>query len=311
MDMITEPGISERLRSAARLEPDRFPRLKVLGTQWAEAAMGKLNGSYPSSVQVEFSALSNFVFSAEAMEMAETQVALVLRSPQWRESALIAADARFADTVSEAAFGGDGRTPSDGKRPLTSVAKFFSDNALRVFAECGNAVFADVLPLGMSVDRLVAEQVGQKLDALLPADARSFVEFRFRIRIGQCEGALRVALPENALAPHKRKFAQLPEAAPSMVDEAWAKGLEASVQKADMQVRAYLGEHKTTLGDVSRLQVGQTLALDTLVDSLLVVECEGQRMFRGRMGRSRDSYMVRIEETIDPTEEFIDDILAD
>ncbi|SDO41968.1 flagellar motor switch protein FliM [Aureimonas jatrophae] len=311
MDMITEPGISERLRSAARLEPDRFPRLKVLGTQWAEAAATKLNATYASPVQVEFAALSTFVFSGQAMEVAETQVALVMRSPQWREQALLTADARFADTVSEAAFGGDGRSPSDGKRALTSVGKFFSDNALRAFAESGNTVFADVLPLGMVPDRLLAEGVGEKLEALLAPDNRNFVEFRFRISIGRCEGALRVALPEAVLAPHKRKFATLPEAAPSIVDEAWAKGLEASVQKADMQVRAFLGEHKTTLGDVASFQVGQTIALDVLVDSLLVVECEGQRMFRGRMGRSRDNYMVRIEETIDPTEEFIDDILAD
>ena len=78
-----------------------------------------------------------------------------------------------------------------------------------------------------------------------------------------------------------------------------------------MRVSALLAEHPTTLGEVACFQVGQTLALDVTMESLLVLECEGQRLFRGRMGRSRDSYMIRIEENVDPTEEFIDDILAD
>ena len=57
--------------------------------------------------------------------------------------------------------------------------------------------------------------------------------------------------------------------------------------------------------------IGQTIVLDATTDSLIIIECEEQRLFRGRMGRSRDSYVVRIEEKIDPTEEFIDDILSD
>ena len=37
MDTVTERNIGERLRSAARIEPERFPRLKLIGTKWAEA----------------------------------------------------------------------------------------------------------------------------------------------------------------------------------------------------------------------------------------------------------------------------------
>ena len=314
MDVITErkPGnIGERLRSAARLDPDRFPRLKLIGTQWAEAVAAKLNATYASPLRIEFAAISAFAYSASALEASQTQIALTARSPKWRETVLLTADARFADTVAEAAFGGDGRGLIEPGRPLSSVGKFFSDNALRAFVETGNAAFADVAPLMMTTDRLLTEAIGEKLDALIHEDARAFVEFRFQVTIGRCEAALRVAFPEQVLAPHKRALSVLPEEAPSIIDESWARDLEAGFQKADMKVSAILAEQQTTLGALATFQIGQTIALDVTMDSLVLVECEGQRLFRGHMGRSRDSYMIKIEENVDPTEEFIDDILAD
>ncbi|WP_062113401.1 FliM/FliN family flagellar motor switch protein [Aureimonas sp. AU40] len=311
MDTVTDRRIGERLRSAARIEPDRYPRLKVIGAAWAEAASAKLNATYASELKIEFADLSNFVFDAKAMEQAETQIALTVRSPKWRETVLVAGGPLFVDTVSEAAFGGDGRNKPELGRPLTSVGKFFADNALRAFVDTGNAVFGDIAPMQMAPDRLVTEEIGPKLDALLLKDARQFVEFRFEVSIGRCLAALRIAVPEAVLSLHKRALAVIPDAGPSIVDESWTKDLEAGFQKADMRVSALLAEHPTTLGEVACFQVGQTLSLNVTMESLLVLECEGQRLFRGHMGRSRDSYMVRIEESVDPTEEFIDDILSD
>ncbi len=311
MQTVTDRRIGERLRSAARIEPDRYPRLKTIGTAWAEAALAKLNASYASPLRVDFAALSNFTLDANDTTRPETQMLLTVRSPKWRETVLVAAGPGFADTVAEAAFGGDGRDRPDAARPLTSVGRFFADGALRAFVETGNAVFGDIAPMAMAPDRLVTEEIDAKLASLVPADARQFVEFRFEVSIGRCRSALRIAIPETVLAMHKRALASPVEDAPSIVDESWTKGLEAGFQKADMRVSALLAEHATTLGEVATLRVGQTLSLDVTMESLLVLECEGQRLFRGRMGRSRDSYMVRVEEAVDPTEEFIDDILAD
>ena len=311
METVTDRRIGERLRSAARIEPDRYPRLKIIGAAWAEAAATKINANYATPIKIEFVALSNFSLDAGTLAATETQLALTVRSPKWRDTVLFCAGPFFADTIAEAAFGGDGRNKPEAGRPLTSVAKFFADNALRAFVDCGNSVFGDVAPLAMAPDRLVTEEIAARLDAMIPADSRQFVEFRFELSIGRCQAALRIAIPETVLSTHKRALAVIPDDSPSIVDESWTKGLEAGFQKADMRVTALLAEHPTSLGEVACFQVGQTIPLAVTMESLLVLECEGQRLFRGHMGRSRDSYMVRIEEAVDPTEEFIDDILAD
>ena len=108
----------------------------------------------------------------------------------------------------------------------------------------------------------------------------------------------------------RRKLSIVPEEK-TFADEGWAREIQEGLSHADLEVRALLDEKQITLGDVARFTLGQTIVLDATMESLIIIECEEQRLFRGRMGVQRDSYVVRIEERVDPTEEFIDDILAD
>ncbi len=114
-----------------------------------------------------------------------------------------------------------------------------------------------------------------------------------------------------ARSAHRRRLAVVPHPAAPAPDETWARNIQEGINRTDLELRALLDERQTTLGEIARFAVGQTIVLDATMESLIVIECEDQRLFRGRMGMTRDGYVVRIEEKIDPTEEFIDDILAD
>ena len=78
---------------------------------------------------------------------------------------------------------------------------------------------------------------------------------------------------------------------------------------SDMRLDAVLARTRVPLATVATLVVGQTIPLDIGALDLIAVECEERPLFRARMGRSRENYVVRIEERIDPAEEFIDGIL--
>lgn len=302
--------IGERLRSAARIDPSRFPRLRTVAETWAELASRSLNGHCASPLKIEFAGFGNLELRSLAADLPEMCLALTMRSPMWRDLALVAADAAFPGTVSEATFGGDGRSGVDTALPLTRTSLFFADAALRRLLETGNEAFRE-FPLALTPDRLVHDGPGAaKLAQALGGSPRFFVEIRFRLTIGEAASTVRALIPEAALAPHKRLLAA-PEEAPPVVDETWTRDLEAGLQMADMPIRAILCEEELTLGQIATLQVGQTLSLGATMNSLVVLECENQRLFRGRIGRARDSYTVRVEEAVDPTEEFIDDILAD
>ena len=312
MEMTAERNIEAQLRSAAKIEPDRLPRLKQLAAEWAVAGTAAVNGLYATPVEIEFLSVSSQVFNAAGANVSSAVSALVFTSPKWRELGFVLADPHLADVVVEATFGGTGASQAPAvPRPTTKLDRRFVEMALSALVAAGNPVFAGVAPLGMTEDHILRDSIAAQLDEILAAYNRAFVELTFRIRLGLRESDVRIALPERVIALHRRALTTVPETAPPLADENWAREITEGLQLADLQVRALLDEKQISLGDVARFTLGQTIVLDATTDSLIIIECEEQRLFRGRMGRSRDSYVVRIEEKIDPTEEFIDDILSD
>lgn len=311
MDMTAERNIEAQLRSAAKIEPERLSRLKLLASGWAEAGARALNASYAAPVEIAFSGLSSLLFTPAQPDIRSAAAATVIGSVKWQEPGFVLADDGLADTLVEAVFGGSGQTPAGTRRPMTKLDRRFVEQAFAALVEAANPVFQDVAVLDMAPGRFIPDGVGPALDELLPREHRSFVQLAFRISVGHYASVIRIALPERALAPHRRKLTILPAVVPPVTDEGWARDITEGLQLADLEVRALLDEQQITLGAVARFTLGQTIVLDATMDSLIIVECEEQRLFRGRMGRSRDSYVVRIEEKIDPTEEFIDDILSD
>ncbi|WP_188913270.1 FliM/FliN family flagellar motor switch protein [Aureimonas endophytica] len=312
--MTAERTIEAQIRSASRIEPHKLPRLKLLGEEWAEAATKDFAEFCGGGLSAEFAGVAPLTIGAGAPEARDAALCLMLRSPQWTEIGFVLGDAMAADLFAEAIFGGPGRSRASAgsmQRALTALDKRLAEKGLATFAEAANPVFAEIAPLDLKSDLFVSTAIPEELDELLPADGRGFIVLTFRLRLGDVSASLRACLPEKAFAMHRRKLATVPERAAPAADETWAKNIQEGLQLADLEVRALLDERQITLGEVSRFAVGQTIVLDATMDSLIVVECEEQRLFRGRMGMTRDAYVVRIEEKIDPTEEFIDDILAD
>ena len=311
MEMTAERNIEAQLRSAAKIEPERLSRLKLLAADWAEAGARALNASYAAPVEIAFSGLSGLLFTPAQADIRNAVAATMIGSVKWQEPGFALADAGLADTLVEAVFGGSGQAAAGTRRPMTKLDRRFMEQAFAALVDAANPVFQTVAALDMVPGRFLHDAVGATLDELLPRENRAFVQLAFRISVGQYESTIRIALPERALAPHRRKLTVLPDVVPPVTDEGWARDITEGLQLADLEVRALLDEQQITLGEVARFTLGQTIVLDATMDSLIIVECEEQRLFRGRMGRSRDSYVVRIEEKIDPTEEFIDDILSD
>lgn len=309
--MTAERKIEAQLKSAAKIEPDRLSRLKLIAEEWATAATNALNDFYAAPVAMEFLGVASFVFDAASEEVRSAAGVTLVKSPKWRELGLVFVDGKLADTLVEAMFGGNGAVATGAPRPLTKLDKRFVELAVSTMIDAANPVFQPVAPLDMAADRMLFDDIVTDLEEVLLPDARSFIKLSFRVAVGRHESILRFALPEKALALHRRKLSIVPEAAPLVADEGWARDITEGLQHADLLVRALLDEKQITLGDVARFMVGQTIVLDATTTSPIIIECEEQRLFRGVMGRSRDSYVVRIEEKIDPTEEFIDDILSD
>jgi flagellar motor switch protein FliM len=309
MTLTADHNLGAKLRSASRVEAERLPRLKAIATAWAESLKDWLARDFSSEGHVEFAGASALRIGAGTAEPAT--IAVLASSSGWPHPALVLADERFADLVPEFLFGGDGTAKRTAGRRASEMDLRFCTLVVEKTLALGNAALAPVMDVALDAERTIAHEAGARLAEIFADEPADFIQLDFRFTLGRAESHLRVALPESVVALHRRKLDRLPEAAAPAIDPDWAREIEERLQHADMQLTALLDEKPMTLGDIAGLAVGQTIVLGTRVDGLITVECEDRRLFRGRMGRGREAYLVRIEETIDPTEEFIDDILAD
>jgi flagellar motor switch protein FliM len=51
------------------------------------------------------------------------------------------------------------------------------------------------------------------------------------------------------------------------------------------------------LDDIMRLEVGKTIELSG-TDQNIILECEGDRLFRGRLGQSRSHFTITVDEPL-------------
>jgi flagellar motor switch protein FliM len=118
----------------------------------------------------------------------------------------------------------------------------------------------------------------------------------FEIKVGSRAGTMSICLPFNVIEPVVGKLAtQSWQARPGL---AGAKGevrrVTRTLHRADVDLRAYLGETRMTVADLLSLAPGDVIKLEKLVERDFVVRIEGRNKFAGRLGKLRGNRALQI-----------------
>jgi flagellar motor switch protein FliM len=80
------------------------------------------------------------------------------------------------------------------------------------------------------------------------------------------------------------------------------------VQRTSVTLRAVLEEQLIDLGEVADFHVGQVLELQATPNTPVRLECNGQPLFQCQLGQSAGAYTLRVDDVVDPDQEFINDL---
>jgi flagellar motor switch protein FliM len=120
------------------------------------------------------------------------------------------------------------------------------------------------------------------------------------VKIGDVEGLMNVCLPyivlEDVIDKLNTKYWY---ANMQQYDETnYSDAIEALIRKAQIPVKAVLGNSTITVSDFSMLQVGDIIRLDRDVEDELDVYVGNLRKFSALPGASGDNYAVRVTDVI-------------
>ncbi|MEE2949831.1 MAG: FliM/FliN family flagellar motor switch protein [Pseudomonadota bacterium] len=300
--------IGARLKSAAQVEPSRLPRLSLIGEKTAVATGEDFDRLSIKDADVAFLGLEMGPRPVAEDEDDADQLVVSFKSRRFARPSFMTVSKSFVESAIQIFFGAAPAREGSPERALTDLDKAVVKMAIQTLLSQFDKALRDVDHAGLSFGSFVEpEQFGEVFGGI----DESFILMRFEVARGETKHVITLALPTAYVALIRRSLVVMPEPPQPSPDEAWTEAIERNFEKSDLSLEAVLARKKVPLSMVARFRVGQTLALETGVADAIAIECEGKPLFKAQVGFARESYVVRFDKRIDPTQEFIDGILAD
>lgn len=230
----------------------------------------------------------------------------VLEATAWGQRVIVGVPQGVAFAVVEMMLGGDGSAPAYiADRPLTRIEQAVVGV---LFSEVGKALASAFAPI--SNTEFVLETTSAEIDPEVFAATERVVAARFRLEAFERGGELLVAIPHAALSPLRKTLSQQPAKDTSRPDPRWTEQIQSQITRAHVSLYAILDERMGTLGELANLRVGEIMELAATPQSLVAVECNGDRLMWCHLGKQNDYYTLRVDAFVDREAELMEDILA-
>jgi flagellar motor switch protein FliM len=293
------PWLREAKADVTDLSIEKMPLLDDALEHFANSAGASLEGLFGVGVSATIDGIEETT-TYELLGAYQDHLAAVLNCASLDARLLLILDPEVVDFVVRSIFdAGPAREDSlaeDGaaKRPRSDLESCL----IGEFAKLLTTTLRDALAPSTALD-IAFESLEELSDPRIlgPRDTQAIgAKVTITTSVGAC--VVIVALPQALLGPISQKLAK--GAAPETMtsDPKWTRQMQFGVTQARIGLTAILDEFEMTLGEVSRLAVGQVLDLSGDGRGQIRIECEERGVFHCKLGEQNDRYALEIEDII-------------
>jgi flagellar motor switch protein FliM len=285
---------------------ERMPMLRVVFERTAGLCAENLRGASALPAQVALEGIDAGGAGEMLASLEGTGVTGLLHAPKWDSRLVAAADRAAVFTLIELLLGGDGSQQAyTAERSFTKLETKVVGIFFHRMAQALGAAFASIAATPLAVegcaDRFDFDAIGGRNTQVVVA--------RFRLELQDRAGEFLVAIPRSVFAPMREALSRATPKEVTKADPRWSQRIQSEITRTNVAVRAVLDERWITLEEVSSLKVGQVMQLNATPSSRVRVECNDEPLLWCQLGKSNGVYTLRVDEFIDPQQEFLDDIL--
>lgn len=192
-------------------------------------------------------------------------------------------------------LGGRGNS-LDRNREFSEIELSLIERIMTVSVELLREPWKNVVEINPRLERI--ETNSQFAQIISPSEMIAIITLS--IQIGDVEGLMNICLPYLALEDVMEKlntkywFSNMQ----NKDENTYEQAIEALIGKAQIPIKAVLGNSTISVNDFACLQVGDTIRLDTKVDQELNIYVGNIKKFAALPGASGDAYAVRITSII-------------
>lgn len=283
--------------SQDRIVRGRLPTLEMINERFARYFRTNLFNMLRRSADISVSGVQMLKFSEFVHSLfVPTSLNMIKVSPL-RGKSLFVLDPKLVFSVVDSFFGGSGRfhTKIEGRE--------FTPTELRVVQMLLKIAFEDLKLAWQPVLDVDFEYMGSEVNpqfANIVSPSEVVVVTTFNVDLEAGGGDFYICLPYSMLEPIRDLLDAGVQSDRGESDERWEQAMREEILGASIEISSVLTEVDLTLRELSELQVGDIISIDTQIDKEIYEVCaEGLPLFKGKFGVFGDKYGIKISEWIE------------
>ncbi|RDJ27419.1 flagellar motor switch protein FliM [Bosea caraganae] len=303
----------DKLLESTGISIDRLPMLQLIFDRLSTSCADAVRQMSSSPAYFSFAGVQSQRIGEALGGHTYNAIAGIFHSPEWDSRILIGFDRDVIFTLLEVLFGADGSEPAykyepdfpDDERPYTNIETQVAQAVFELVAKNLKAAFAPVCDTSFHFERIES-----RMDfAAIGSRSNLAVKAQFLIQgLDNC-GGMFIVIPQTALNPFRQNLARVLSGS-AVRDPRWSKQIQSKVQRTEVKLSAILEERSISLGEISALQIGQVLELQASPRSLVRLQCNDETVFWCQLGQRDGSYVLKIQDSANYEQEFLDDLLS-
>ena len=277
---------------SAMVSYERLPMLEIVFDRLVRLMTTSLRNFTSDNVEVSLDRITSVRFGDYLNSIPLPAILAVFKAEEWDNFGLFTVDSSLIYSIIDVLLGGRrGQTAIriEG-RPYTTIETNLIKRMIEVVLADAELAFKPLSPVKFNIDRL---ETNPRFAAISrPANAAILI--RLRIDMEDRGGAIELLLPYATIEPIRDVLLQMFMGEKFGRDPIWEGHLATEIGRAEIAVDAVLYEAMLPLGQLMKLEVGDTLTLDLKPDAMVSVRCGDVTLTEGRMGRVGDKVAVRV-----------------
>ena len=286
---------------------ERLPALKSIFEEMAAEFSQRLSKMVDLPTELQLSSVSSRRIDDAHATLQAAKLSAVFYSRRLELRIMIFVDDAFTCSLTEVLFGaGFAEGAMDRSRVATHLEVRTTTLGLKLLASALQHALAEIAECDL---RLESTRSSVDLSSLGRKGSVALI-CKCSLQVLGKSSEVVLVLPRSALDPFRSQLARNPQVEGLNLDKRWTASLHDSVIQTEIELSATIERRGLTLEDIADFEIGQIIELPIAPTALIQFECQGRPLFRCQLGQKDGSYTVRIEEFVDDSEEFIQDLIG-
>ena len=285
-----QSDIGERLKALAKLSIDKLPVLNTVIERMAASCVEE----FRQYCQPAFGAFVNQIVTGDSWDLLEAlsdSIATIFYCREWDARIVIGVERRLMFTIVEAMFGGEGTEPPfESTRAFTAleirIAKAVCEFAAKALESAFSSIYEITLEPERTETALEFTTLGQT--------SMMMVHAAVLLQVLDQGGVMYILIPISSLNPIRQKLERERKPPPVSFDPRWTHAMHNRISTTEVQVHAFISGKQLELGELARLKPGTTIELEGTGQDV-ILECEGDRLFRGHLGQAQGYFTITVD----------------